>query len=135
MTHPDWIYNDELTLSRDQHFYENIGKYDQFVGGWDDIEQWYVKEKTVEDTIEIILMTPNKKDYINERDRSNQFLKMANYAVTAIMFNHVISGLEAVFTNQRQARDKAQKSKTDVGLYYDPKNKYGIGGILVSYEW
>ncbi|MCH7763657.1 MAG: hypothetical protein IIB95_07935 [Candidatus Marinimicrobia bacterium] len=135
VTHPDWIYNDELTLSRDQHFYENIGKYDQFVGGWDDIEQWYVKEKTVEDTIEIILMTPNKKDYINERDRSNQFLKMANYAVTAIMFNHVISGLEAVFTNQRQARDKAQKSKTDVGLYYDPKNKYGIGGILVSYEW
>ncbi len=135
VSHPEWIYSDDLTLSKDQHFYENIGKYDQFVGGWDDIEQWYVKEKTVEDTIEIILMTPNKNDYIVERGRSNEFLQMVNYAITAIMFNHVISGLEAVFTNQRQARDKAQKSKTDVGLYYDPRNKYGIGGISVSYEW
>jgi len=135
IAHRDWIYNDELTLSRDQHYYENIGKYDQFVGGWDDIEQWYVKEKTVEDTTEIILMTPNKKDYLDEREKSNDLLKMANYAITAIMFNHVISGLDAVFTNQKQAREKAQKLKTDVGLYYDPRNKYGIGGISVSYEW
>ena len=48
---------------------------------------------------------------------------MANYAVTAIMFNHVISGIEAVITNQRQARKKAEQSKTEVGLYYDPATK------------
>ncbi len=75
--------------------------------GWDDILDWYREEKTVEDTIEIILMTPNKNDYNEDRDKSNQYLKMANYAVTAIMFNHVISGIEAVITNQRQARKKA----------------------------
>lgn len=135
VTHPEWIYSDNIDLSKDQHFYENIGKYDQFVGGWDDIEDWYAEEKTVEDTIEIILKTPNKNDYINKRAKSNQFLKMANYAVTAVMFNHIISGLEAVLTNQRQARKKAQQSKTDVGLYFDPKTKYGIGGISVSYKW
>ena len=89
----------------------------------------------MEDTIEIILMTPNKNDYNKDRARSNDLLTMANYAVTAIMFNHVISGLEAVFTNQRQARKRAEQSKTDVGLYYDPRNKYGIGGITVSYKW
>ena len=136
VTHPEWIYSDELSIFQDQHFYENIGKYDQFVGGWDDaFEWWYIVEKTVEDTIEIILMTPYKNDYNNERDKSNQYLKLANYAVTAIMFNHVISGIEAVLTNQRKARSKAEQSKTDVGLYYDPRNKYGIGGISVSYKW
>ena len=135
VTHPEWIYSDELSIFQDQHFYENIGKYDQFVGGWDDAFEWYIVEKTVEDTIEIILMTPYKNDYNNERDKSNQYLKLANYAVSAIMFNHVISGIEAVLTNQRKARSKAEQSKTDVGLYYDPRNKYGIGGISVSYKW
>jgi hypothetical protein len=135
VTHPEWIYSDELSIFQDQHFYENIGKYDQFVGGWDDIFEYYIVEKTVEDTIEIILMTPNKNDYNNERDKSNQYLKLANYAVSAVMFNHVISGIEAVLTNQRKARSKAEQSKTDVGLYYDPRNKYGIGGISVSYKW
>ena len=133
--HPEWIYTDYVTVLQDQHFYENIGKYDQFVGGWDDILQYYIEEKTVEDTIEIILMTPNKEDYNNQRSRSNDLLRMANYAVSAIMFNHVISGMEAVFTNQRNARAKAKQSNTDVGLYYDPRNKYGIGGITVSYQW
>ena len=135
VTHPEWIYSDELSIFQDQHFYENIGKYDQFVGGWDDIFEYYIVEKTVEDTIEIILMTPNKNDYNNQRDKSNQYLKLANYAVSAVMFNHVISGIEAVLTNQRKARSKAEQSKTDLGLYYDPRNKYGIGGISVSYKW
>ena len=80
-------------------------------------------------------MTPNKEDYNNQRSRSNDLLRMANYAVSAIMFNHVISGMEAVFTNQRNARTKAKQSNTAVGLYYDPRNKYGIGGINVSYQW
>jgi len=56
VTHPEWIYSDELSIFQDQHFYENIGKYDQFVGGWDDIFEYYIVEKTVEDTIEIITM-------------------------------------------------------------------------------
>ena len=135
--YPNWVieYLDEISVLQDQHFYENIGKYDQFVGGWDDFEDRYILEKTVEDTIEIILMTPNKNDYNEDRARSNDLLTMANYAVTAIMFNHVISGIEAVLTNQRNARSKAEQSKTDVGLYYDPRNKYGIGGITVSYKW
>jgi len=135
VNHSGWVYSGDVTVSKDQHFYENIGKYDQFVGGWNDIDEWYVKEKAVEDTIEIILMTPKKSDYINQRARSNDYLNLAKYAVTALMFNHVISGLEAVFTNQRQAREKAKKTNTDLGLYYNPKNKYGIGGITLSVNW
>ena len=30
--HPEWFSGD-VTEVRDRHFYENIGKYDQFVGG------------------------------------------------------------------------------------------------------
>lgn len=135
VAHPEWIFSEEINVLQDQHFYENIGKYDQFVGGWDDIEDWRAVEKTVEDTIETILMTPNKEHYNNERARSNNLLKLANYAVTAVMFNHVISGLEAVFSNQRKARLESQQNKTDVGLYFNPKNRHGIGGISVTYHW
>ena len=34
--HPEWFYSVDISEVRDEHFYENIGKYDQFVGGWQD---------------------------------------------------------------------------------------------------
>ena len=58
----------------------------------------------MEDTIEIILMTPNKNDYNKDRARSNDLLTMANYAVTAIMFNHCNQRIGSSLHNQRQAR-------------------------------
>ncbi len=136
VTHPEWIYSEDLKVLKDRQFYENIGKYDQFVGGWDDVNDWYELKKTVEDTVEILLMTPNKKNYIDQRARSNDLLRMANYAVTALMFNHVISGMEAIFSNQRKIRKKIKdKKETNIGLYYDPRNKYGIGGVRMSFYW
>jgi len=37
---------DLVNVVRDGHFYENIGKYDQFVGGWSDANtDWYWEEK------------------------------------------------------------------------------------------
>ena len=63
--HPEWIYSDEISLVRNDNFYLFIGIFDQFVGGWDDIENWYIEEKTVGNVIEIILMTPNKKSVLN----------------------------------------------------------------------
>ena len=40
--HPEWFYSGDIMVVRDRHFYENIGKYDQFVGGWEDAATaWY----------------------------------------------------------------------------------------------
>ncbi|MEC7736424.1 MAG: DUF5683 domain-containing protein, partial [Candidatus Neomarinimicrobiota bacterium] len=46
--HPGWIQSGDVVVVRDGHFYENIGKYDQFLGGWSDAKDaWYWEEKDV----------------------------------------------------------------------------------------
>ena len=137
-----WVYTNEVSVLRDRDFYENIGKYDQFVGGWIDCyglannQLWFVVEKDVGDSTEIIISTPNKEDYVNQRGRSNDYLNMAKYAVSAVMFNHVISALEAVWSTQiRNRTKKERKVQTNVGLLYNQHAKYGVGGIAVSLHW
>ena len=137
-----WVYTGEVSVLRDRDFYENIGKYDQFVGGWNDcygsgnIQQWFEVEKDVGDSTEIIISTKNKQDYVNQRGLSNDYLNMAKYAVSVVMFNHVISALEAVWSTQiRNRPKKEQKVQTNVGLLYDQHSKYGVGGIAISLNW
>jgi len=141
-----WVYTGEVNVLRDRDFYENIGKYDQFVGGWTDcydpsdiqytFPQWFEVEKDVGDSTEIIISTPNKENYVNQRGRSNDYLNMAKYAVSAVMFNHVISALEAVWSTQIRNRPKKErKVQTNVGLLYNQHAKYGVGGIAVSLHW
>ena len=141
-----WVYTGEVNVLRDRDFYENIGKYDQFVGGWTDcydpsdiqytFPQWFEVEKDVGDSTEIIISTPNKEDYVDQRARSNDYLNIAKFAVSAVMFNHVISALEAVWSTQiRNRSKKEQKVQTNVGLLYDQHAKYGVGGIAVSLHW
>ena len=58
----DSEYSDLIGTVNDRHFYENIGKYDQFVGGWSDARtDWYYEEKDVGDSVEIIIKTPKKQ--------------------------------------------------------------------------
>jgi len=137
-----WVYTNEVSVLRDRDFYENIGKYDQFVGGWIDCyglannQLWFEVEKDVGDSTEIIISTPNKENYVNQRGRSNDYLNMAKYAVSAVMFNHVISALEAVWSTQIRNRTKEErKVQTNVGLLYNQHAKYGVGGIAVSLHW
>ena len=137
-----WVYTNEVSVLRDRDFYENIGKYDQFVGGWIDCyglannQLWFEVEKDVGDSTEIIISTPNKENYVNQRGRSNDYLNMAKYAVSAVMFNHVISALEAVWSTQIRNRPKKErKVQTNVGLLYNQHAKYGVGGIAVSLHW
>ncbi len=136
-TYPDWVDVEGVSVIRDRDFYENIGKYDQFVAGWSDFDPSDVKtiEKDVGDSIEILVTTDLKDEYLDMRYDSNNYLKMANYAITAIMFNHVISAIDAVFIANRNKSDKARKMKTDVGLLYDHRNRYGIGGVSLTVQF
>ncbi|MBC8402724.1 MAG: hypothetical protein H8E14_14655 [Candidatus Marinimicrobia bacterium] len=130
------VYNfDEIEWAHDRDYYENIGKYNQFVGGWDDTydqgkQLWYETEKDVGDSIEIIIMTDHKDNYLDMRLENNDLLKIAGYAVTAVMFNHVISAIEAVYSSQAEARKR--KTDTSVGLIYDRSARYGVGGLAFS---
>jgi len=130
-----YLDSDLVNVVRDRHFYENIGKYDQFVGGWSDSNtDWYWEEKQLEDSTEIVIKTPLKADYLDQRFESNKMLDMAKFSITALLFNHVISGLEAVLTNQKQSREKQNPTtiETDVSLLYNPYNPGGVGGVAFT---
>ncbi len=139
------IYGSNLEYIQDRDFYENIGKYDQFVGGWDDCyaedgntQQWWEEEKSVGDSTETIKLTPNKNHYRDLRFDSNTLKDYSKYAISAIMFNHVISGLEAVWSSSQKSRRDPQDSEqyeSDVGLLYNRQSATGIGGIYISLKW
>lgn len=131
--HYDWITNEYVSVVKDHHFYENVGKYNQFVGGWADVDQYELIEKAVSDTsVEILIMTDLKDEYLNMRFDSNQFKLIAKYSITALMFNHIISGLEAVLFAQKKSK-LTQNPK--VALLYNPVNRHGIGGLSLTMEF
>ena len=129
-----YLDSDDLSMVKDRHYYENIGKYDQFVGGWSDVStSWYWEEKDVGDSTEIVIKTPMKQSYLDDRYKSNQWLSFAKFSISAMMFNHVISGLEAVWANRSIKNEKsgedAKKVDIDLGLLFNPSNSYGVGGL------
>ena len=129
-----YLDSDDLSMVKDRHYYENIGKYDQFVGGWSDVStSWYWEEKDVGDSTEIVIKTPRKQNYLDDRYKSNQWLSFAKFSISAMMFNHVISGLEAVWANRSIKNEKsgedAKKVDLDLGLLFNPSNSYGVGGL------
>jgi len=135
---PDWdeLGDEEvLDVIRDRDFYENIGKYNQFVGGWDDIGvEWWPEEKSVGDSIEILIMTDNRYTYLDLRQDHNQYLQYAGYAVSAIMFNHVLSAIDAVWETSRRAK-RPDKVEASLKPIFSPSSKFGIGGFSLSLKW
>ncbi len=125
----------EISVIRDRDFYENIGKYDQFVGGWDDPYDdpfdtegnWYTVKKG---NVESIILTTQKDKYRDQRHESNLLKHYSRYAVSVVMFNHLVSGLEAAWTANKQ-----QKNMPKLDLNYNPLNKWGVGGVRITYAW
>ena len=131
---PTLINNGEVTVIKDRDYYENIGKYDQFAGGWDGIlDNYIIQFKDVGDTTEIIITSPIKNNYLSQREKSNDYLNMASYAVSAIMFNHILSAFEAVWTSTRRP-GKTQPVESSMKLIYDKHARYGIGGLSFSVQ-
>jgi hypothetical protein len=83
-----------------------------------------------------LLLLQVKEDYVDQRAQSNDYLNMAKFAISAVMFNHVISAMDAVWSTQSSNRPKKEKKvKTDVGLLYDKFSRFGIGGVSISLYW
>jgi len=119
--------NGQLVPIRTRDYYENIGKYDQFSGGWYDFETYHPFDSPI-DTVSV---TPLRDNYLTRRLRSNEALKMATNFATIIMFNHLISAFEAVIAAKRY-----QPKETDVSwnmaLISDFRERQPIRGLRLS---
>ena len=133
--YPQWANSPDVAVARDRHFYENVGKYDQFLGGWSDASSdWFWEEKDVGDTTEIIIKTPNKNKFLDMRKDSNDLLNYAKFSISVIMFNHLLSGVDAVISSQKSKNTSFRNKlySKDLSLLYNPDNPFGIGGISMK---
>ena len=123
--------NIEYVELRDWDFYEGIGKYDQFVAGWDDaISNWEIVRKKIKNgEDELIVMTPNKQHYLNLRNDSNVLYKNAKFAVSALLFNHIFSALDALW-NANKNKELSYKLDVSIGS----ESNYVIKGISVQWN-
>ena len=90
-----------------QQFYELIGKYDQFVSGWEDIVD--VSGNRVEftevDSAENF-QSDTRLSYEVDRDESNKYQKRASLLWGFILVNHVFSAIDA--NRVARARNEGQ---------------------------
>ncbi|HOJ36766.1 MAG TPA: DUF5683 domain-containing protein [Ignavibacteriales bacterium] len=83
-------YSHQLPPFGTQQYYELIGKYTQFISGWDDCD-------AVNFTYES-LKTKNSEYYMNERAKANDFYNYATKAGVGILINHILSAIEAGYS-------------------------------------
>ena len=123
----------EVVKNRD--YYENIGKYDQFVAGWSDaLTEWYIKEKDVGSAKELIVLTPLKKKYLNKRKTSNDFLKMANFALSTVLLNHVISVIDLwIFPGKME--QAGHGIDTRLGVIINSDKVYNVNGLSIVWTF
>ncbi len=125
----------EIQVVRDRDFYENIGKYDQFVGGWDDKfddpfdseGNWFTVKKG---NVESIILTKKKNHYRDLRYKSNINSHYARYAISILMLNHFISGLDALI-----APSNVSQKNSRFSIKLTPYKTFNEGGVLLNLSW
>ena len=124
----------DIKVVRDRDFYENIGKYDQFVGGWDDSYDdpfdskgnWFSQKKG---NVESVILTKRKNYYRNLRYDSNRYSNYAKIATSAVLANHIISSIETILW------PKNKGSNIKVKLKLKPYSFVNEDGVQFILSW
>lgn len=107
------------TAIRNHEYYENVGKYDQFVWGWDD--------RDVSDTVALAGQPPevarepyvnsaNRQTYVNMREDANKQFDRATVSAIVALSNHLISAFDAAWTAHRFNRSTERAQRFDLNV-------------------
>ena len=122
---------DSVYIINNRDYYENIGKYNQFFSGWDDADP---NNPDIEERESgLIALSEHRSLYLQMRADANRLKGMAGYAVSALMFNHVVSAIDAIFTTSAWNRDHARRLSGR--LWFNPASSHGVGGLQISLAW
>jgi hypothetical protein len=117
---PDWeFYNEECNGEIDyfpyiplrldfEEYYENLGKYDAFVYGWDD---W--------DEMNPTYWTPNRTYYWSLRQDSNKHLSRADDHVMLLIVGRVLSMIDAGWLAYRMGSGESRREGWSLDLRTD----------------
>jgi hypothetical protein len=84
-------FSHQLVICPDQQYYEEVGKYAQFSGGWDDGMNFTATDVSNES------YTPRSTLYVHMRGDANSSYNIAATVSYIIVANHVLSALEAAW--------------------------------------
>ncbi|MCE2448857.1 MAG: hypothetical protein J4F35_10860 [Candidatus Latescibacteria bacterium] len=128
--------------SQIQQYYELLGKYDQFVAGWDDLKRvrrdgsiGNAAVPTEVDSVENF-HSERRLRYEDDRDESNRFLKRASTISGVILINHVISAIDAARVARARAAgadEAALQRRTRLALVMQPWVRSHVP-MLVAYK-
>ncbi len=96
----------DKSATTEQQYYEMIGKYPAFYTGWD-FANYYQNESEF-DTIDMDSMEVKQRDsqdiafYMDMRDESNKFFRLARTATNYVIVNHILSAIDAAWTAKRK---------------------------------
>ncbi len=124
---PEYIslaQNGDMRSVETREYYENIGKYDQFSGGWKDFGDYNSEPDT-------IYMSPIRDSYLTKRLNSNNALEMATNFVSVIMFNHLISAFDAIIAAKNYSSEE-KKYSWNLGLINDYRYRNPLRGVRLS---
>ena len=83
-------FSHSLAPYGDQQYYEMIGKYMQFIHGWDQTD---ISASTYMDQL-----TSQMTWYAGERGKANDFYNIASTTATILVLNHVLSAADAAWS-------------------------------------
>jgi len=110
----------EIPEEKDQQYYEMIGKYDQFVSGWEDCDDWNGH-------------SDNRFYYEDRRYQSNKHLKRALTVTSIIFVNRIISLIDTIW-GVKSYNDKI-RSENVINLIPVQHNDEIIPSISFRLKW
>ncbi len=97
------IFTHHLPSTKTQQYYEMIGKYNQFIYGWDDMNP-----ETTDADAHFYATSVNRLDYEEMRGDANSYYDNAKTSLIVVMFNHILSGTEAALAARKINRNSNQ---------------------------
>ena len=92
-----YLFTHHLPDDKTQQYYEMIGKYDQFVFGWEDVDPLGAPDPEAHKT----QGSTQRNTYEDMRHEANKMYSRATTSLIVMMSNHLISALEAAWSAQR----------------------------------
>jgi hypothetical protein len=119
-------FTHKLEQHGQQQYYEMIGKYAQFGGGWDDAAT-FKADASVFSSLDLLNqnVSPRFKAYSNMRGEANDKYTIARTVSYLIVANHVLSALEAAWN--------ASKINNRIKLQGHIQSRRVMGGNLVEF--
>lgn len=114
----------DKSVTTKQQYYEMIGKYPVFYPGWNFSNEEYPGIDFVsidmEDLVKKHEDSPQVGTYMDMRDKSNEFFRMARTATNYVIVNHILSAIDAAWTAKRHNNKLLEASlRVDQIFYVD----------------